>query len=179
MPEQNQFQTRKLSDSENRAISKDLLWRSIISLISSFSVIVFALMLTIEGKHTFVNTGTTGICIAAIWIAVIAVDFGMIRNAIQSLTWRHGNHLGVLSDEKHNPPGIGEDIFNIIGAIIFIAFGIAVLIAGKLGLDSANRIPQIPLSILSISFGLSSAQSTVHHFWLRSKGYTEVIHKAK
>ena len=171
------IKTRKLTAGELSRVRRDLLIRGILSLFSAAMIVVFGIVLTAHGAPLFAYRGNAPLCIGAIWIAVIAMDFGLIRNGLQFFAWRKARHKGVPAEGDNNPPSLFEDIFNIVGAILFVGFGIAVLVAGRLGLESVQTLPQLPLSLLSISFGLSSAESAAIHFWFRSAGLADVIHE--
>ncbi len=171
------IKTRELSEKEKNSVRFDLTVRGLLSLISAACVIVFAIMLSIHGLPIFAKGGLTGVCVGGIWIAVIAVDFGLVRSGIQLLAWRKARHIGVLPDSGKPSGGILEDVFNIFMAIIFVGLGIAVLIAGRLGLDGLQTSTQIPMSILSITFGLSSAASAAINIWKRRTGLADIVHE--
>ncbi|RKZ29951.1 hypothetical protein DRQ36_07095 [bacterium] len=171
------IKTRKLTEQEISRTKLDLAVRGWSSLFGAAMVVVFAVILTIRSMSLFTAHGNTAICTAAIWIAVVAVDFGMVRHGLQFLKWRKARHSGVVPTETVSGYSFFDDIFNIVSTVVFIFFGIAVLFTGKLGFGDLNTIPQIPLSLLIISFGLSSAESVAFHFRLRKAGLADVIHE--
>lgn len=175
--ESDKVKTRNLTESERSRVVFDLTFRGLVSLASALCVIVFAVMLSIYGNKLFMARGLVPICHGGIWIAVIAVDFGLIRTGIQLLVWRKGLHKGVVFAKGINSGGLFETLFNIISAIVFIGLGIAVLLAGQSGLDGLRTATQIPLAILSITFGLSSAESALSYFWRRHAGLADLVHE--
>lgn len=179
MVEKKSAKTRTLSSDEIKRIRFDLAFRGWLSLLSAVLVVVFALMMTFHGMPLFRDRGIVHICLPAIWIAAIAVDFGLIRNGLQYLKWRKGHHTGVIEAEGVSKPNILDDIINIIIFVVFVLFGIIVLSVGKLGFGDAYTLPQIPMSILSIAFGLTSGETARLHFWLRKAGLVDVVHDVK
>ncbi len=174
-----QLSTRKLTDVEIARVKLDLAIRGWSSLVSAAMVVFFAIILTVRGSPIFAARHTSFVCIGAIWIAVVIINFGMVRHGLSFLRWRSARHIGVLSPKEGGNPELLENIFNIVGAVIFTAVGVAVLIAGKLGLESIQTITQIPLSLLAISFGVNSAEAAVMHFWLRKVKLADVIHEVE
>jgi len=177
MSKSQKIEKRKLQPDEIKRVRIDLATRGWLSLLSALMVVIYAIILTSHGIPIFADRGITGLCVAAIWIAVIAVDFGLVRSGLQFLTWRKGNHMGVLKGGDVSSPNIFDDLVNFAICIVFVAFGITVLITGKLGLGDIKTIPQIPLSILSIAFGLTSGETAAIHFWFRRRGLVDVLHK--
>ena len=177
MENNDEIKTRKLDELETSRVRFDLAARGTLSLISAACIVVFAIMFSIHGAPLFAKEGLTGICMGGIWIAVIAVDFGLVRSGIQFLVWKNGRHIGVKPQAGAPASHLLDDILNVFATIIFIGIGIAVLIAGRLGLGSLRTATQIPLSILSITFGLSSAESVLKHIWIRRAGLDDIIHE--
>ncbi len=172
-----ELKTRAISAQETARVMTDLALRGWLSLFSAVMIVFYGLILTVHGSPLFSERGISGLCIAAIWIAVVAIDFGLVRSGLQFLIWRKGNHRGVPPSEEASPPGLFDDIVNIAFCVLFVAFGITVLIAGKLGLGDLRTLPQIPLSLLSIAFGLTSGETALFHFWLRKRRLVDVMHE--
>ncbi len=179
MTDNKSSKTRTLSSDEIKRIKFDLAFRGWLSLISALIVVVFAIMMSFHGMPLFKDRGIVHICLPAIWIAAIAVNFGLIRSGLQYLKWHKGHHTGVVEAEGITKPNILDDIINIIIFVVFVAFGIIVLFVGKLGFGDAYTLPQIPMSILSITFGLTSGETARLHFWLRKAGLVDIFHEAK
>lgn len=179
MVDNKSMKTRKLSSDEIKRIRFDLTFRGWLSLISAAMVVVFAVIMTIHGMPLFKDRSIVPICVPAIWIAAVAVDFGLLRSGLQYLKWRKGHHTGVVEAEGIPKPSLLDDILNLIIFVVFVAFGIIVLFSGKLGFGDAYTLPQIPLSILSITFGMTSGETARLHFWLRKVGLVDVIHKVE
>jgi len=178
MSENKSRKTRPLSSDEIKSIRLDLAFRGWLSLMSALIVLVLGVVLTIYSTPLFSDRGVLPICIPAIWIAVIAVNWGLVRNGIQFLAWRKGKHTGIVREPGLPAPGLFDDILNLFILIVFVAFGIVVLVAGDLGFSDPYAITQIPVAILSIAFGLTSGVSARLHFWLRKTGLVDVEHTA-
>lgn len=179
MAQSDNYQTRNLKSDESARIKKDLTIRGWLALISATMIVSFAIFMTIHSLPIFSGRGLSFPCIGAIWIAAIAMGFGFVRSGFQYLSWKDGSHTGVVRSEKTPFQDPTEQILNIISAIVFCGLGIAILIAGRFGSISRYAIPQIPLSFLSISIGLSSAESAYIYFWLRKRNLVDVIHEKK
>ncbi|HDS29421.1 MAG TPA: hypothetical protein ENN67_00105 [Firmicutes bacterium] len=145
---------------------------------SALTVLVLGVVLTIYSSPLFSDRGVLSICIPAIWITVIAVNWGLVRNGVQFLAWRKGKHTGIVQEPGLPAPGLFDDILNLAILIVFVAFGIIVLVAGDLGFSDRYAITQIPVAILSMAFGLTSGASARLHFWLRRAGLVDIEHTA-
>jgi len=167
---------RQLNDAQASRVRFDLGFRGIVSLASALCVFIFAAMLSIYGNSLFVARGLAPLCHGGIWIAVIAVNFGLIRTGIQLLAWRNGRHYGVIVEGERSG-GLMESLFNAVSALIFIGLGIAVLLTGGSLIDGLRTATQIPMALLSITFGLSSAESSLFYFWRQKSGYNDFIHE--
>jgi len=167
---------RELTEDERKRVRKDLTIRGWSSIVSAAMIVSFAIVLTIHGIPLFAERGLTMPCIGAIWVAVIAIDFGIVRNGLQFLTWRNAAHLGIEITRQNQPTGLTDQILNLIGAVIFFVFGVVILFIGLGKLGNPNYLAQIPLSILSISLGISSAESAFINLWFRKRRLVDVVH---
>lgn len=178
MSENKSRKTRNLTSDEIKTIRLDLAFRGWLSLVSAVTVFVLGIVFTTYGSPLFADRGVMPICIPAIWITVIAVNWGLVRNGVQFLVWRKGKHTGIVREPGLTAPGLFDDILNIAIFIVFVAFGIIVLVSGDLGFSDRYAVTQIPVAILSMAFGLTSGSSARLHFWLRKTGLVDVEHTA-
>jgi hypothetical protein len=179
MTENKSKKTRPLTTAEIKSIRFDLAFRGWLSLISALIVFALGVIFTIYGMPLYQDRNIVPICIPAILIAVIALEWGLVRSGFQHLVWRKGKHTGIVEEPGVSPTSIVDDIFNVVIFVVCVPIGIAVLVAGDLGFSDPYAITQIPSSFLAMAFGLSAGESARFNFWLRKKGLVDIEHNAK
>lgn len=179
MTENKVKKTRLLTTAEIKSIRFDLSFRGWLSLLSALTVFAVGVIFTIYGMPLYQSRNIVPICIPAIWIAVIALEWGLVRSGLQYFVWRKGKHAGIVEEPGVSPSNILDDILNIVIFAVCFPIGIAVLVAGDLGFGDPYAITQIPISIITMAFGLSAGESARFNFWLRKNGLVDIEHSAK